>query len=850
MNRTLPFLQKSFVTKLTAVSIGIASALISNSPTVHAAYLTWDANANGTYGGDGPWASGTNNWAGATGEVGWADLTGATDTAVFTGAPGIVSIGDTVGAQALIFNAAGYTIQSGTLNLGTGGIDASNLPSGTVSISSPIILGGAQAWNVASGATLASSGAISGANSLTKSGAGTLTLNGLNTFSGPLTISFGVLSTASNTALGGAGGTAGAVTIDGGTLQYLNSAPLTNTHAITIGSNGGTINITGPATTGNNSRAIFGASTLVGTGALTVTGKGMLDTVASGDGVMVINGVNTYSGPITLKDGGYISYEVANALPSSVSITLGNQSGISVNNGKTLANAITVSSGAYAEISTNNWGSAGTSTYSGAITTNGNLVANLKQWYDSTIENVTISGVISGTGSLATAGGGNLTLSNGANSYSGGTTLNGGKITLNNASAIGSGTLTLNSGNFVANAANGTISNAINATGAAGFYVTQNFTTSGAISGSGTIDNSVSSGNASWNINGDLSKFQGTFKYLPGGTQNNVNMGGATDASMDMSQATIVLAGSGGGRNLSLGGSGPSGTFKIGDLNGTGALIANVSNLQVGEANHNNPVYSGTLSGYTALTKVGTGKWTLSGVSTYTGATTVSSGTLALSGAALLSNSPSVTVASGATFDVSALTSGSFVVASGKSMTVNGSVIGTVAVSGTIKGNATGSMGNLNVLAGGLLKVDQSDFNLGALSLRGNATFALTINTGATSSSKVTASSLLLDTANSVVLTISDVGGDAALADGTKFTILDYKSGTYNGGLLTYNSTVLSNGAGFSMGSNYFQINYTDSVNGDNTVTLTAVPEPGTWAMVISGLGLLSFWQRNRRRSA
>jgi len=57
------------------------------------------------------------------------------------------------------------------------------------------------------------------------------------------------------------------------------------------------------------------------------------------------------------------------------------------------------------------------------------------------------------------------------------------------------------------------------------------------------------------------------------------------------------------------------------------------------------------------LTKLGSGTLTLLGVNTYTGPTVVSSGTLALSGNASIATSPSITVAGGAMFNVSGLSS-------------------------------------------------------------------------------------------------------------------------------------------------------------------------------------------------
>jgi len=68
--------------------------------------------------------------------------------------------------------------------------------------------------------------------------------------------------------------------------------------------------------------------------------------------------------------------------------------------------------------------------------------------------------------------------------------------------------------------------------------------------------------------------------------------------------------------------------------------------------------FSGVISdgnAATALTLAG-GALTLTGTNTYTGATTISAGTLALSNSGSIANSTSVAVASGATFDISGVT--------------------------------------------------------------------------------------------------------------------------------------------------------------------------------------------------
>ena len=82
-------------------------------------------------------------------------------------------------------------------------------------------------------------------------------------------------------------------------------------------------------------------------------------------------------------------------------------------------------------------------------------------------------------------------------------------------------------------------------------------------------------------------------------------------------------------------------------------------------------------SGPGGLTKTGSGKLTLSGGGTYSGATVIVAGTLALGASGSLANSPVISVASGAAFDVSAAVG--FGLASGQTLAGSGTVIGPVA---------------------------------------------------------------------------------------------------------------------------------------------------------------------------
>jgi autotransporter-associated beta strand protein len=93
------------------------------------------------------------------------------------------------------------------------------------------------------------------------------------------------------------------------------------------------------------------------------------------------------------------------------------------------------------------------------------------------------------------------------------------------------------------------------------------------------------------------------------------------------------------------------------------------------------------------LTKTGAGTLTLTNVSTYTGGTIISAGKLTLSGKGSISNSPAITVASGAIFDVSAVT---FSVGTAQTLQGNGTVNGAVTVNGTLA-PGTGAIGALTL---------------------------------------------------------------------------------------------------------------------------------------------------------
>jgi autotransporter-associated beta strand protein len=158
---------------------------------------------------------------------------------------------------------------------------------------------------VNSGATLNIQTIISengGARTLTKTGAGQLTLGSPNTFTGGVVLSAGTLGVGSSTALG-----SGNLTINGGTLAAVTS-PRTITNAITVGGNftlggltqsitlnGATLNLGGATRTItlNNSATIGGV----------VSNGGLILENPSGTRNLTLNGNNTYLGATTVNSG-------------------------------------------------------------------------------------------------------------------------------------------------------------------------------------------------------------------------------------------------------------------------------------------------------------------------------------------------------------------------------------------------------------------------------------------------------------------------------------------------------------------------------------------------------------------
>ena len=151
---------------------------------------------------------------------------------------------------------------------------------------------------------------------LPRTGTGTLTLSGANTYTGTTTISGGILSISADNNLGTAptSVTANELTLDGGTLQTTANMTLNGNRGITLGAGGGTLDQTAGTT-------LTYAGIIAGSGALTKTDSGTL----------ILSGANTYTGA-TAINAGTLSAGASNVLSNGTAVTVSNGATFNLNN--------------------------------------------------------------------------------------------------------------------------------------------------------------------------------------------------------------------------------------------------------------------------------------------------------------------------------------------------------------------------------------------------------------------------------------------------------------------------------------------------------------------------------------
>jgi autotransporter-associated beta strand protein len=328
---------------------------------------------------------GTQSYAGATTVSG-----GKLTTGVALASSGVTVTGGTFETTAnnVLGDSVAVTINGGSFSVG--GSDTIGVLSGS---------GGT--LSLGSGKTLTSSfdsaansfaGTISGAGVFVKAGTGTLTLSGVNTYSGGTFLNGGTLDADNSSAFG-----TGSVNVGSGTTLDLLSHNITNL----IVNNGGTISASG---TVSNVDAEAGTTT--------ISGANSTVTQVSGTATVNVNAADVAVNSIT---GGTITSDASGSGMQVASVS----SAATVNVGGANARVATMSGGT---VNANASGLVITNFNGGDIAVANGVTVGLRGGSS--------SGVISGSGGIAKQGATTLTLS-GVNTYSGATEVEQGKLVVN-----------------------------------------------------------------------------------------------------------------------------------------------------------------------------------------------------------------------------------------------------------------------------------------------------------------------------------------------------------------------------------------------------------------------------------
>jgi fibronectin-binding autotransporter adhesin len=612
-------------------------------------------------------SNGNNSYAGTT-TINAGDLyltanaTGTAGNTVLGSGSSDVLLGNTFGAyDAGLFTNSGITIsrniraQSGNTGVITlGGYSASTSTfSGNIFLGTNSSAGKGVTLTAATGGTTTFSGVIqdptsvSGAGLLTKSGAGTVVLSGLNTYAGGTSIDAGTLSISQSANLGS---NSGGLTLNAGTLEI--TSGFSTNRAFTLTNSASTFQI-------DPSQTFTITSGITGSGTLNKTGTG----------TMVLGGSNSYSGGTNLSAG------ILQLAASERLLDSGN---------------LTVSGGVF-DLQGFNETLNVIALTTGSIIGSGTLTAS-----DYQFQSGTVSARLAGTAGITKSTSGTVILS-GANSFTGLTNITAGLLQVNTNDALGtvaSGTTVSSGAALKLNSVNYSTAETLTLNGS-GISNGGALTNTGTSTYAGLIDiatnASISAGGGTLNLTGGIQKNGTTLTFLGGGTVNvttNGISGSSPNSDVVIDGTTVILGAASSyngatrvqnGGTLKLAGNNrlPStpltaltlNTNGVFDLGGFSDSVASLSGDSSGKVRNSSvggtslltvnsgigisSTFAGTVEGTNggtqgnvALRKTGAGTLILTGATTFSGATTVNAGTLvaaATAGSALASTS-SITI--------------------------------------------------------------------------------------------------------------------------------------------------------------------------------------------------------------
>ncbi len=223
-----------------------------------------------------------------------------------------------------------------------------------------------------------------------------------------------------------------------------------------------------------------------------------------------------------------------------------------------------------------------------------------------------------------------------------------------------------------------------------------------------------------------------------------------------------------------------------------GATVGFDTTNATGTVSYASPITNSTGAGGGAVgfTKLGTGTLSLNGVSTYSGATTISAGTLALGAAGSITSSSGISIASGATYNVSAVPA--------------------YALAQSLSAPGTGTANVLGALNAGARTINLQDgANIGTLAFGSTLSLSgatLRFDLSATTSDRITVGGAV-SLSGTNLIDVSRLASASALSVGpTAYTLI-----TAGGGLVS---------SAFSLSSSLITIgstNYTLTLSGNAT---------------------------------
>lgn len=490
-----------------------------------------------------------------------------------------------------------------------------------------------------------------------------------------------------------------------GTIKGANGIMMRGTSGGSITNSGTISGNTGILVQGSNATVLRNSGTITGTGGTAVSFSSANNQLILQTG-SVLNGNATSTGSnntLVLEGNGAEDHNFSGfttlsaidnglwTLGGNITTTAASSSATRVENGKLIVTGQLNNSGVNAGTTISNGGivEVGNGGTVGDITGNVNVESESQLAFNRS-DTVVLSSDITGAGMLTQNGTGTLVLAN-TNTNTGGITINRGTLMLSNRGTLGSGNIINNGALLFNHQAPVMIIDIISGSGSLTQAANGNITLTG--------DNTYT---------GETIINAGSLQIGNGGSTGSIVSNVINNATLDFRRSDItryngIISGSGqliqsGSGSIILTGDNTfsgitridNGALQLGDGGNSGSLTGDINNNGVLIFNRADTLnYEGNITGTGSLAQQGAGTLILNGNSDYTGSTAINSGTLivgeaATSGAQLTGTGP-VTVASGAT------------------LSGNGSIacavnnLGTIAALNTLAGHENDAIGHFTV---------------------------------------------------------------------------------------------------------------------------------------------------------